>query len=52
MYVRRISRKRKDGSKVSYLQLARKIRDPNSGMPKDEVLYHFGREDELDQAQC
>lgn len=51
MYVRRISRKRKDGSKVSYLQLARKIRDPNSGMPRDEVLHHFGREDELDQAQ-
>ena len=51
MYVRRISRKRKDGSKVSYLQLARKIRDEHSGMPKDQVLYHFGREDELDQDQ-
>ena len=51
MCIRRISRKRKDGSKVSYLQLAHKIRDPETGKPKDKILYHFGREDEIDADQ-
>jgi hypothetical protein len=51
MYIRQISRVRKDGSRVRYLQLARKVRDPHSGLPRDQVLCHLGREDELDQAQ-
>lgn len=51
MYIRRTTRKRKDGSRVGYLQLARKVRDPLTGIPKDEILYHFGREDELDHRQ-
>ncbi len=51
MYIRQISRKRSDGSKVRYLQLARKIRDPETGIPRDEVLYHFGREDAIDKEQ-
>ena len=36
---------------MGYLQLARKVRDPKTGVPKDEILYHFGREDELDRDQ-
>ena len=51
MYIRQISRRRKDGSRVRYLQLARKVRDPKTGIPRDEVLYHFGREDQLDREQ-
>jgi len=51
MYIRQISRRNKDGSRVRYLQLARKVRDPETGIPRDEVLYHLGREDELDRSQ-
>ncbi len=51
MYVRRITRKRKDGSRVGYLQLAHKVRHPETGKPQDKVLHHFGPEDQLDAAQ-
>jgi transposase len=51
MYVRQISRRNKDGSRTRYLQLAHKVRDPDTGMPRDKVLHHFGREDQIDQAQ-
>jgi hypothetical protein len=51
MYIRQISRKRADGSRVRYLQLAQKIRDPETGIPRDEVLYHFGREETIDKDQ-
>jgi len=51
MYVRRIWRTNADGSRTGYLQLAHKVRDPESGMPRDKVLHHFGREDQIDQAQ-
>lgn len=51
MYIRQISRRLADGSRVRYLQLAQKVRDPETGIPRDEVLYHFGREDRLDQEQ-
>jgi transposase len=48
MYVRTISRKNKDGSKVTYVQLAHNVRDPQSGQPRANVLHTFGRSDELD----
>lgn len=51
MYIRQISQARKDGSRVRYLQLAHKVRDPETGRPTDKVLYHFGREDHLDKEQ-
>ena len=50
MYVRTISRKNKDGSTVTYVQLAHNVRDPQSGQPKANVLHTFGRADELDVA--
>lgn len=50
MYVRTISRKNKDGSTVTYVQLAHNIRDPESGQPKANVLHTFGRSDQLDVA--
>lgn len=51
MYIRQISRHLADGSRVHYLQLAHKIRDPETGVPRDEILHHFGRADQIDQQQ-
>ncbi|MFC1543952.1 IS1634 family transposase [Gemmatimonadota bacterium] len=51
MYIRRITTKLADGSRVGYLQLAHKVRHPETGVPTDEVLYHIGREDQLDPEQ-
>ncbi|GMA62854.1 IS1634 family transposase [Alicyclobacillus fastidiosus] len=48
MYIRRISRKNKNGSVTSYVQLAHNERNPKTGNPQAKVLYHFGREDEVD----
>ncbi len=50
MYIRKISRTNKDGTRVSYLQLAHNVRDPQSGAVRANVLHSFGREDELDPA--
>jgi len=48
VYLRVTKRKRKDGSAVEYVQLAHNYRDPKTGFPKPEILYTFGRKDELD----
>jgi len=48
MYIRRICRRNADGSVVSYLQLAHNIRDPQRGYTRAEVIYNFGRQEELD----
>jgi transposase len=48
MYVRTISRKNKDGSTTTYVQLAHNVRDPQSGFARAQVLYSFGRADSLD----
>ena len=50
MYLRRIARRRKDGSEVAYFQLARKVRD-QQGRPRDEILYHFGRAEAVGEDQ-
>lgn len=41
----------KDGTRVRYLQLAHKVRDPKTGKPRDQVLCHLGREDQIDREQ-
>ena len=51
MYLRQISRVNKDGVRIRYLQLAHKYRDPETGKPRDKVLYHFGRADSIDRRQ-
>lgn len=51
MYIRTISRKNKDGSKVTYVQLAHNERDPEKGQVKAKVLYSFGRLEHLDIEQ-
>lgn len=48
MYIRQISRTNKDGSTVTYVQLAHNFRKPGSRTPQAKVLYSFGRLDELD----
>jgi hypothetical protein len=50
MYLRTISRRNKDGSVVRYLQLAHNQRDPQTGQTRADVLYSFGREDQLDRS--
>jgi hypothetical protein len=50
MYLRTIQRTNKDGSVVRYLQLAHNVRPPGKRHPQAEVVYSFGREDQLDRA--
>lgn len=49
MYLRRVSRKNKDGSEVAYLQLAHNEWDPVTKYAKAKVIYSFGREDQVDK---
>ncbi|MCR4442434.1 MAG: transposase, partial [Peptococcaceae bacterium] len=48
MYIRVTSRKNKDNTVTKYVQLAHNIRNPKSGQPQAQILYNFGRMDELD----
>jgi transposase len=48
MYIRTIKRKNKDGSVVEYVQLAHNVRHPDKGYPKAELIYSFGRRENLD----
>ena len=48
MYLRTSVRKRADGTKVEYIQLAHNYRDPETGRPKPKILYHFGQRDQVD----
>jgi hypothetical protein len=49
MYLRKTQRKNKDGSIVRYLQLAHNYRDPVSKRPKPQILYNFGRQEDIDE---
>jgi transposase len=49
MYLRTTKRKNSDGSVVEYYQLARNVRHARSGNPVADVIYSFGRADELDR---
>lgn len=48
MYVRTIQRKNKDGSSVEYVQLAHNAWNTEKGFAQAEVIYSFGRKDQLD----
>ena len=48
MYVRTIKRKNKDGSVVEYIQLAHNVWNADKGFAQAEVIYSFGRRDQLD----
>jgi hypothetical protein len=49
MYLRTIKRRNKDGSEVSYVQLAHNVWDPVKQQSRAQVIHSFGREDQLDR---
>ena len=51
MYLRTTRRKNKDGSTVTYYQLAHNERHPDTRKPVARIIHSFGRADELDRDQ-
>ncbi len=49
MYLRETKRRNADGSVVSYLALAQNVRDPDTGVPRAEIVHRFGRADRVDR---
>jgi hypothetical protein len=49
MYLRTVTRRNKDGSEVSYVQLAHNVWDPARQRSITKVIHNFGREDQLDR---
>ncbi|MGO9957194.1 MAG: transposase, partial [Solirubrobacteraceae bacterium] len=49
MYLRRVTRRNRDGSEVSYVQLAHNVWDPVKQRSITQVIHNFGREDRLDR---
>jgi len=49
VYLRESRRRNKDGSKVTYLQLAHNERHPKTGVPVAKVIHNFGRKDKVDK---
>src|ERR1039458_8986461 len=49
MYLRETRRTNRDGSVVSYLQLAHNERHPDTGTPVAKVIHNFGRADQVDR---
>ncbi len=49
MYLRETKRRNRDGSTVSYLQLAHSERHPITGVPQAKVIHNFGRADAVDR---
>lgn len=48
MYLRQTRRTNRDGSTVSYLQLAHNERHPGTGAPTAKVIHNFGRAEKVD----
>ncbi len=48
MFLRTTTRKNRDGSTVSYYQLAQNERNPETGVPEATIIHSFGRADQLD----
>jgi hypothetical protein len=49
VYLRETKRRNRDGSTVSYLQLAHSERHPVTGVPSAKVIHSFGRADAVDR---
>jgi Transposase DDE domain len=49
MYLRETKRRNADGSEVGYLALAHNVRDPQTGVPRAEIVHRFGRTDQVDR---
>ncbi len=50
MYLRETRRTNRDGSVVSYLQLAHNERHPENGSPVAKVIHNIGRAEQVDRA--
>jgi hypothetical protein len=50
MYLRETKRRNADGSVVSYLALAQNERDPDTGVPRAQIVHRFGRTEQVDRA--
>src|SRR5450631_3973390 len=50
VYLRETRRRNRDGSTVSYLQLAHNERHPATGAPTAKVIHNFGRAETVDRA--
>jgi len=51
MYLRTTKRRNQDGSEVRYYQLAENVWDKDKGCAVAQVVYNFGRADQLDRAK-
>ena len=49
MYLRETKRRNADGSVVSYLALAQNERDPQTGVPRAQIVHRFGRSELVDR---
>ena len=49
MYLREARTRDRHGEVVSYLQLAHNYRDPETGVPKAQIVHNFGRADRVDR---
>jgi hypothetical protein len=49
MYLRQTRRTNRDGSVVTYLQLAHNERDAVTGTPIAKVIHNFGRAEKVDR---
>jgi hypothetical protein len=49
VYLRETKRRNRDGTTVSYLQLAHSERHPVTGVPSAKVIHNFGRADTVDR---
>ena len=49
MYLRETRRRNKDGTTLSYLQLAHNERHPVSRVSSTKVIHSFGRDDQVDR---
>jgi len=49
MYIRTVQRKNQNGSVVRYVQLAHNHRNPKTKKPQAQILWSFGREEEVDK---
>jgi hypothetical protein len=51
VYLRASKRKNRDGSTVTYYQLAHNARHPETGRSVPQIIHSFGRSDQLDRMQ-
>ena len=51
MFLREVTRQNKNGTQVSYLQLAHNEWDPAAQASRTKVLHTFGRDDALDRGR-